>query len=137
MREALKAGEVVRKSILKVALGEIQTAEARAQSDMSDEEAQKVLKKLVKSIDESLEVIRDDRRDTLLQERDILQSLLPRGLSIDELQEALLPVAPAIVSARGEGPATGVAMKHLRAQGLSAEGKDVAAAVERIRAAGA
>ncbi len=48
MLDAMRAKDVVAKEILRVALGEIQTNEARAGKPASDEEAAQVVKKLVK-----------------------------------------------------------------------------------------
>ncbi len=133
MFAAMKAKNTVEKEILRVALGEIQTAEARGAAGGDDATAA-ILKKLVKANEESLAASEaEEQRQTLREEIAILESLLPRSLSVDEIITALEPVREPIVGAKADGPATGIAMKHLKTQALSVDGKDVAAAVKRIR----
>ncbi len=135
MLAAMKAGEKLEKDILRVALGEVQAAESRDNKDLSDGDVAKILRKLVKSNEESLDVIQDEeRKERLRQETAILKSLLPQTLSGDALVAALDPVADAIRAASNDGQATGVAMKHLKSAGAAVEGKDVAAAVKAMRA---
>lgn len=134
MLEAMKARDTVTREILGVALGEIQTNEARAGSRASDEEAAQVVRKLVKSNEETLAQATDpEQQRTLRREIEILQGLLPKTLGVDEIVAALGPVADAVRAAKNDGQATGVAMKHLKASGASVSGKDVSEAVKRLR----
>lgn len=134
MFAAMKAKRTVEKEILRVALGEIQMAEARAETPSSEAAAAAILKKLVKSNEESLAVTSDAEQARVLREEiDILKSLLPTELSIPQIIEALAPVKDAIVAAKADGPATGIAMKHLKSQALVVDGKDVSAAVRQLR----
>lgn len=131
---AMKAGHGLEKEILRVALGEIQTQEARTSETMSDEQAAAIVRKLIKSNAETLASSTDDeQRATLRQEIEILESLLPKALTVDEIVATLSPVADAITGATADGPATGIAMKHLKASSAVVDGKDVAAAVKRMR----
>lgn len=133
MFAAMKAKNTVEKEILRVALGEIQTAEARGEA-VTDQTAIAAVKKLLKSNEESLALTTDpEGADVLRQEIEILKSILPQGLSVDQIVEALGEVQDAIKSAKAEGPATGIAMKHLKSQALAVDGKDVKAAVVRMR----
>ena len=137
MREALKAGRTVEKEILRVAIGEIETNAARAGKDAGDAASQAVVRKLLKSNEETLAVVTDDaQRATLEQESEILKSLLPAALGAAEIEAALSPVADQIRAAKSDGQATGIAMKELKSKGAEVDGKDVAAAVARLRAAG-
>ena len=116
MFAAMKAKNTVEKEILRVALGEIQTAEARGEA-VTDQTAIAAVKKLLKSNEESLALTTDpESADVLRQEIEILKSILPQGLSVDQIVEALGEVQDAIKSAKAEGPATGIAMKHLKSQ---------------------
>lgn len=134
MFEAMKAGRTVEKEILRVCLGEITTEETRAAKTFSDEEVQAVLRKLLKSNRESLSQAEDSTaRAELEEEQAVLESFLPRALGVDEIVEALAPVADSIRAAKATGPAMGVAMKHLKGAGAAVEARDVTAAVERIR----
>lgn len=130
MFAAMKAKDNVEKEILRVAMGEI-TGRGEATDDAT---VVAVLKKLVKSNEESLSAATDpEQRQTLEREIAILQSLLPAGLSLEQVVEALGPVHETIRAAKADGPATGIAMKHLKTQAVAVDGKDVAAAVRHIR----
>lgn len=135
---SVKSGDTVARDVLRLALGEIQTAEARKNSGLSDEEAGAALRKLIKSNEETLGALPagDEREATLRREVEVLSSLLPKPLGLDEIVAACAPAHEGIVSAKAEGQAVGIAMKHLKAQGLSAAGADVTAAVKQIRSSG-
>ncbi|NLE89304.1 MAG: GatB/YqeY domain-containing protein [Myxococcales bacterium] len=134
MFAAMKAGKTVEKEILRVCLGEITTAEGRAEGPLSDDDVQGVLRKLVKSNREALSAAETpEARAELQEELDVLQSLLPRALGVDEIVAALEPVAAALRAAPGPGPAMGIAMKHLKSTGAEIESQDVSAAIARIR----
>jgi uncharacterized protein YqeY len=134
MFKAMKEGRVVEKEILRVAMGEITTNAARPGQTGSDDEVRAILRKLIKSTDESLAVDTDPTRRAALElERKTLVTFLPQTLDVDAIVQALDPVRAAIAAAGNEGQATGVAMKHLKALGAVITGKDVAAAVKQIR----
>ena len=134
MFKAMKAGNVVEKEILRVAMGELTTEAARPGRTGSDEEAQAILRKLIKSNEESLSQSVDDaQKDVLRQEIEVLAAFLPKSLGVDEIVAALAAVEPAIKAAGNDGQATGVAMKHLKASGAIASGKDVSEAVKQMR----
>src|SRR5690349_10796686 len=118
MLSALKARRTVEKEILGVALGELQTVEARKGS-LSEEEGAAIVRKLVKSNRETHEASTNaEQRATLEQEIEILESLLPKSLGEEEILGALGPVADAVRAAGNDGQATGVAMKSLKAAGV-------------------
>ena len=54
-------------------------------------------------------------------------------MSVDEIAQALIPVAAQIKAAGNDGQATGIAMKQLKSTGQSVNGKDVTAAVKELR----
>jgi uncharacterized protein len=130
MFAAMKAGNVLEKEVLRTALGD-----ATATGEKPDDpQMVAVLKKLVKSNEETLAAVADQgAKEKLTQELTILRRFLPSTLSVEQIQAVLAPVAEAIKSASGEGPATGIAMKLLKSQSAAVEGKDVSAAVRRIR----
>ncbi len=138
--DAMKARNTVEKEILKVVLGEAQTNAARSEGSDDDNAVLAVVKKLVKSNEETLGASDDaEQRETLEKELEILRSLMPKTLSQTEVVEALGPVHEAIKSANNDGQATGVAMKHLAARpaakqsGAAVDGKTVSLAVKQIR----
>lgn len=135
MFAAMKAQKTVEKEILRVATGEITMAIARAEGGtISEEEVQAILKKLVKSNREALAAGPDaERKANLEEEISIIESLLPKRLSVPEIVTLLGSVAPQIKAAAGPGPAMGVAMKALKAAGAEVDSKDVAAAIAEVR----
>ena len=132
---AVKEGDALARDVLRLALGEIQTAEARKNAPLADDEAATALRKLVKSNEETLAAVgeADARASTLRREIEVLRSLLPAQLTAAQIVDALADHHDAIRSAKNDGQATGIAMKHLKASGASASGGDVAAAVRQIR----
>lgn len=133
MFAAMKAKRTVEKEILSVALGEIQTEEARGES--GDAVSERIVRKLIKSNRETLENTTDPQDEAKLrEEQTVLEALLPKSLSVDEIVAALAPVAENIRTANADGPATGIAMKHLKTTGVVADGRDVGEAVRRLRA---
>lgn len=135
VKDAMKSGDTVARDILRLALGEIQTAEARKASALTDEEASAAVRKLIKSNEETLGLSADnaERSAALKKEIEVLAALLPKQMSVEDIVKALEPVKDAIVAAKADGQATGVAMKHLKTSGANVSGNDVGAAVKKIR----
>ncbi|HEX9622398.1 MAG TPA: GatB/YqeY domain-containing protein [Polyangiaceae bacterium] len=121
------------KEILRVAVGEITTAEARG-GPFTDEDATKILRKLVKSNEEAIAAGADEAQTGVLREEiEVITSFLPKTLGADEVLAALAPVRAEIVAAAGDGPATGIAMKHLKSSGAEVDGKTVSETVRKLR----
>lgn len=132
--EAMKARKQVEREILRLALAEIQQVEVRSGTAATDDEAAKIIKKLLKSNGETLAAGPSAEMKTRLDEENvILESLIPKTWDAARIAEALEPVAAQIKAAASDGQATGVAMKHLKAQSAPVEGKDVGEAVKKIR----
>ncbi len=134
---AVKAKDDVARDVLRLVLGEAQTAEARSGRPLSDEEVAGIVRKLVKSNEETLAAAAaagdEPRAAALRHEIALLSALLPKGLSVEEIVAALAPQADALRAAKSDGQATGMAIKHLKASGAVVDGTDVAAAVRSIR----
>ncbi|MBL9110267.1 MAG: GatB/YqeY domain-containing protein [Myxococcales bacterium] len=134
IKQAMRDGNTVEKEVLRVALGDIQTAEAREGAKESDDAAIAVVKKLLKSVTETAaQTANPAEKATLEAEIVVLSSLLPKALSVEELVAKLAPKADAIKAAPNDGAATGIAMKALKADGVDANGKDVTEAVKKLR----
>ncbi len=135
MFKAMKAGDTTTKEVLRVAVGEITTDQAREGRTGDDDEARALVKKLVKSIEETLAQTTDvAQMATLKKEVEVLSQFLPKTLSEDDVVALLAPVAEGVRAAANDGAATGVAMKHLKTTGAAVDGKVVSAAVKRLRA---
>jgi uncharacterized protein YqeY len=132
---AVKQGDTVTRDVLRLALGEIQTAEARKNASLSEEDAAAALRKLIKSNEETLAalVAGDDRVAALKREIEVLASLLPAQMNAAQIVAALAGQIDAIKGAGSDGQATGIAMKHLKASGAAVSGGEVTAAVKQIR----
>lgn len=131
---AMRSGDTVEKSVLRVALGEVQSQETRSGSTLDDESVAAILRKLVKSNRDTLALgPTPDRRQILEREVEILEGLLPRTLGPEEIQALLEAVREAVTGAGNDGQATGIAMKHLKSTGAAVTGKDVAQAVKSMR----
>ena len=135
MTQAMRERDEVVRNVLGLAAGEIQTAEARANRSLREDEAIAVVRKLLKSNEETLALAGadDTRAAGLRREIEVLSALLPRSLSVEQIAESLSPVADAICAAKSDGQAMGVAMKHLKAAGAAVEAADVQQAVKRVR----
>lgn len=93
------------------------------------------LRKVIKSNEETLLVATsEETKAKLLEENQVLNGLLPETWDVAKILAALEPVAAQIKEAKGDGPATGVAMKLLKSLGAPVEGKDVGEAVRRASA---
>lgn len=135
---AKRSGAREEKDLLSVILGDIATAEARSGKEIADAEVEKLLRKLVESNTETLAQLKSHRGDdpripVLQREIACLATLLPQTLDVPAIVKALEPVRADIAAAKNDGAAMGVAMKHLKTQGLKALGQDVTAAVQAIR----
>jgi hypothetical protein len=131
---AMKAGNTVEKDILRLAYGEVQTAEARGTA-VSDDGVAAIVRKLIKSNEETIAATAEgDAKRLLVEENVVLASLLPKSMTVADIVEALAPVRDAIKAAGNDGQATGAAMKHLKSTGAVVNGKDVTEAVKQIRA---
>jgi uncharacterized protein YqeY len=135
---AMRSGDTVTRDVLRLALGEIQTAEARKNAPLSEDDAAAALRKLIKSNEETLGALPagDDRIAPLKREVEVLLSLLPAQMNGAEIVAALAGQVDAIKAAGNDGQATGIAMKHLKASGAAVNGAEVTAAVKQIRAQG-
>lgn len=135
---AMKSGDTVARDVLRLALGEIQMGEVRADENKTtytEEAAQAAVRKLMKSNEETRSQLPegDERIAAIVHENEVLAGLLPKRLGADEIAKVLEPVAETIRAAKTDGQATGVAMKHLKSTGADADGTTVAAAVKILR----
>ena len=129
---ARKTGDKAVLSILTVILGETQTLQFRKGHApiVTDEEVIKIIKKLIESNKETIQLSPDNTRN-LIQEIEILSALLPKSANKQEIKAALTSV---VLSGLNEGQAIGKAIKHLKSEGVLAESKDVIEVVKELLA---
>lgn len=134
-KTALRAKDDVAKNVLRLVLGEIQLAESRQGTTLDDAAGHKIVRKLIASNEATLEASSDPATKAQLErENTILLDLVPQQLTVDQIVEALAPVTENLRTAKADGPAMGMAMKHLKAGGAAVDGDSVRAAIAKIRA---
>lgn len=135
MTRAMRERDDVVKNVLGLAVGEVQTAEARANRPLHDDEVAAIVRKLLKSNEETLALAAGDepKAAPLRREIEALSALLPKAMSVEAIAEALAPMAEALRTAKTDGQAMGVAMKHLKAAGAAVDAAAVQQAVKRVR----
>ena len=89
--EAFKAKNTVAKNLLSVIKGEIQTIEKNTSvENLSDEDVTKILNKTVKSLKETLKSLTESEKIASVQtELNIVESYLPKQLSVEEIQSKI------------------------------------------------
>jgi hypothetical protein len=123
------------KSILKVVLGDVQQKSALGEFTLDMGHA--LVRKMIKANDETLPHLpaADPRRGKLLEENQILGSLLPQYWSVQQVCERLQADGVNIKDAKNDGQAMGLAMQHLKKLNAPVEGQTVKEAVAQMRKA--
>ncbi len=128
VRQAMKSGDTVCRSTLRLLLAAINNAEIAKQADLDDSDILGLIAKEVKTRQESIDAFKQGNRPDLVEkeeaEQAILKAYLPRQLSRDEVVAAAREVIAA-VGAAGPGD-KGRVMKELipRLKGR-ADGKEI------------
>ena len=116
--EAVKARDNFARDLLRTALGEIQRNTLQ-----TDEDQMNVIKKMVKNIDITLNLIKDRPADAsvdLQKEKVLLSTLLPQTMSKDEIIQ-FIKDNNIVIDPLQEGRSIGLVMKSLKAQDKKAE----------------
>ncbi len=89
LKEAMRAGETLRRETIRMAIAAVHNAEIQAGHELDDPGVQDVLAKQVKQRHESAEAFRAGKRQDLVDKEEaeavILQAYLPQQLSRDEI----------------------------------------------------
>lgn len=90
MVAAMKAKDKTRLSIIRQVMGEVKNLEVDERRDATEEDVDRMIKRLIKQTGETLEMSikaanNQERTDTLTEQVEILESLLPEQLSGDTL----------------------------------------------------
>ncbi len=135
LREAMKAGDDVRKRTIRMAMAAIKQTEIDRQVTLDEAGVMGILQKEIKTSKESLEEARKANRPDLIAAAEaeiaVLEAYLPQAMSADELNSL---VAAAVAEAGAASPADmGKVMKLLmpRVAGR-APGDQVSAAVRQL-----
>ncbi len=135
---AIKAGDNMLKSTLRLAISAVMNAEVAGNEavELSDDQVLKILQAESKKRLESAEIYQQAGRTESaaqeLAEAEILARYLPAAMSDDELQIIVTEEVAAAVAAGNEGAkAMGLVVKAVRARaGTSADGAKIAALVK-------
>ncbi len=126
LKEALRSGQTLRKTTLRMALASIKNAEVDARGELEDDRVLNLLQKEVKARQETIEGARQAKRPDLVSKAEeeiaVLSEFLPQPLSQEELKAL---VAEAIeesgaTSLADIGKVMGVLMPKIRGR---ADGK--------------
>jgi len=135
IKTAMRERREVEKSILRLALSELQAVLTRT-GELSEEQAQKIVRKLIASNEETIAASEGADHSRLVEENAILDSLLPKMWDADEIKAFLSAeaVLASIQAASNDGAATGAAMKALKSESAPVDGKTVSQIVRELRA---
>lgn len=93
MKDAMKARDALRLSVIRMTLSEIKNQRIEKGEDLTDEDVVMVLRRAVKKREEAVEQYEKggspDRAATEAKEAEILKTYLPQGLSEAELRAAV------------------------------------------------
>jgi uncharacterized protein YqeY len=137
LREAMRAGDELRKSALRLALAALHNAEIEAGSELDDGAVLGVLAKEAKQRRESIDEFRKGNREDLVAHEEaqlaVIEPYLPQQMTREEITEAARAVI-AEVGARGagdKGKVMPVLISQLRGR---ADGRDINAVVTELLA---
>ena len=121
------------KETLRVVLGDVQQ-----KASVSDEQGFNMVRAMIKNNnDKVLPYLQegDLRRKVLIEENEVLSSLLPSYLTADQISQHLSEpsLTEKIKASKSEGQATGVAMKFFKDGSFPVSGDDVKKIVQQIR----
>jgi uncharacterized protein YqeY len=121
MKEAMRAGEKDRLSVIRMLLAAIQMREIETRDELSDSDVMQIVEKLIKQRKDSAKQYadagRDDRAAQELSEGELLQGYLPEQLSEAELESILTEVMAATGAASMKDMGKVMAALRERAQG--------------------
>ena len=142
VKQAMRDKDAVCRDTLKLALSEVRSRQALG--DVSEEEAEKLVRKIIESNRQSMAALRErDQPDDaakveqMAREIEILEEILPKQWSSDDVLAFLEQqgVTEQIKAAGADGQAIGLAMKSLKGAGAPVDGKAVGEVVRSIRQA--
>lgn len=135
LKESIRSRDEVGKNLFRYLKGEIALIETREGKAITEEKIIKIIRQLAESDETNLThlEIDDPRRKETQAELHILNLLLPKTLSEDDIKNELKDMVETLKSVP-EGQAIGLAIKQLKSKNLLAEGKTVTTVVKSLRA---
>ena len=133
---AIKEKDNTRRDALRLVIADVDSDHKRKDDDKW---AETVIRKHIKQNEEAISFYKegDEGYARLKEQSGMLQSLLPKTLTVEQIEDELLNTGEGelkvIKGAKSEGQAMGIAMKHFKSKGLAVLGNDVKAAITHIR----
>ena len=129
IKEAMLAGDSDKVALLRLIIGTLQQ-----EGDDSDDAAEKVIRKMIKSNLQTAEalVANGNTASEIYKENSLLNSFLPQTMSVPEIK-VLLNQSDINFQIMNPGKAMGAAMKLCKANQWPAQGKDVKQAIDEIQ----
>jgi uncharacterized protein len=140
LQEAIKSHNDLARDLLRVIMGEVSTRRARTGKEPPADEVHKIIRAMIASNNETRQELEKrgqtghEAYERLARENVYLETMLPKTLDQAAILKELEAIAAELKSAKNDGQATGLAMKHVKQKGLAVQGEDVAAAVKHLRA---
>jgi uncharacterized protein len=135
MFQASKEGKTLKSDILKMALAEIKNAQKASEKELEESDIEKILRREVKKIKDSIEQFEKMQRDDLVKKEkeqlEVLNEYLPELLGEDEVRKVVEEKIKqtGAESMRDMGKVMGVVMKELDGK---ADGNTVKTIVQEL-----
>ena len=135
IKDAMKAKAAVRRDILRLVIGQIQ----QEGGNESDEIAIKVIKKIIKSNEETIDIMTSEKftdaaeQAKLEEEIDTLAPYVPDAMTEDEVKAFIVEQGIDVSSAKNDGQAMGMLMKPLKSTGREIDSGVVKSVIASLR----
>ena len=137
LRQAMKSGDTVRRSVIRLLMAAITNAEKARQTELSDEDMLGLIAKEVRQRKESITAFRQGKREDLASQEEaemaVLLGYLPEQLSHEEIVNAVRRIIQDVgaTGPRDKGKVMPVVMKELKGK---ADGREVNQVVSELLA---
>ena len=135
LRQALKSGDKVRRSVIRLVLAAVHNAEIARQATLTDNDILGVIAKEARQREESIEAFKQGNRQDLVAQEEaelaILQQYLPRQMTRDEIMAEARQVIEE-VGAQGPGDKGKVMPKLIAQLKGRADGREINAVVTEL-----
>jgi uncharacterized protein YqeY len=135
LKQAMKSGDAVKRSILRIVMSSVHNAEIARQGALEDADILGVIAKEVRQHQESIEAFKQGNRPDLVAKEEaelaVLQSYMPEQMTRDEIVEAARRVI-AEVGAQGPGDKGRVMQRIMAELKGRADGREINAVVTEL-----
>ena len=135
LKQAMRGGDKVRRSVIRLALAAVKNAEIARQGDLGDSDILGVIAKEVRQHQESIEAFKQGNRQDLVAQEEaelaILQEYLPKQMTRDEIVAEARRIIKE-VGAQGLGDKGKVMPKLIAELKGKADGREINAVVSEL-----